>query len=204
MSAAMRKVSSLVSSQWLAGQLTKPSEGLRVLDGSFHLPFMKRNALQEFRTGHIPGAQFFDIDACSDKSSEFDHMLPPKDVFEEYAGNLGIDNDTHVVVYDNNETFGLFSAQRVWWTFRVYGHDLVSVLDGGLPAWKLDEFETTDEIDKVTSKVFKAQPRNDALIKTYDQMLANVTNECAEFPIVDARPAGRFEGTAPEPRAGEI
>lgn len=203
MSSSVRKVSTLVSTKWLADQLAQPSApALRVLDGSFHLPFMKRNAFQEFCQGHITGAQFFDLDACSDKSSEYDHMLPPGEQFANYVGNLGIDNDTHIVVYDNNDTFGLFSAQRVWWTFRIFGHPLVSVLNGGLPAWKRDGYDLTDEIDKVDAKVFKAATRNDALIKSFEQMKANVAEGCQDFAVMDARPAGRFEGTSPEPRPG--
>ena len=174
---------------------------LSVLDCSWHMPIAKRNARREFTQSHIPGAQFFDIDECCDKSSEYDHMLPQKEEFEEYVGKMGVGNHIHVVVYDNNANFGLFSAPRVWWMFRMYGHSSVSVLDGGFPKWIEKEYGTTDERADLPPQTFKAFPNND-FVKSYDDMLENLTKK--SFAVVDARSAGRFEGTAPEPRPGTL
>ena len=135
-------VEALVKTQWLRQQMLNGAKNLRILDGSWHLPITKRDAKKEYEEKRIPGALFFDIDACSDKSSPYEHMIPSAEEFSQYVQKLGITNDTHVVVYDRHEKFGLFSAPRVWWTFRVFGHNLVSVVDGGLPKWCSDGFPT--------------------------------------------------------------
>ena len=176
---------------------------IRVLDCTWHLPTPgspPRNAREDFHSQHIPGAQFFDIDANSDQSSPYEHMLPPPAQFEESAGKLGINNDTHVIVYDNNTNFGVFSAQRVWWTFRVFGHDLVTVLDGGLPRWKKEGLPVTAEIETVPKQTFRAR-FNTGLIKYFEDMEQNIRTK--EYQVIDARSAPRFHGKAPEPREGE-
>jgi thiosulfate/3-mercaptopyruvate sulfurtransferase len=182
---------------------------LRILDGSWHLPFTGRKGLVEWRTDHIPGSVYFDIDACADTSDPaVEHMLPSAEKFEEYVGKLGINNDTHVVVYDNNYTFGMFSAPRVWFMFKVFGHDRVSILDGGLPAW-LDgtSMFVTDEAPKIQPQDFKANFRPE-MVKSFEDVEMGIIereeNPDKVFQIIDARPAGRFNGTAPEPRPGEI
>ena len=106
-----------------------------VVDGSYSLPTQKRDAHAEYRAGHIPGAVFFDIDAVSDHSTELPHMLPGPTQFGEAVGALGIGDGDTVVVYDS---VGLFSAPRVWWTFRIFGAKNVYILDGGLPKWKAE------------------------------------------------------------------
>ncbi len=197
MSGAAR--STMVTTKWLAEKLTSNATNFRVLDGSWHMPFTRRKPMQEFYHKHIPGALFFGIDDCCDKDTELDHMLPAAEKFENYVGSLGINNDTHVVVYDNNENFGLFSAQRVWWTFRAFGHEQVSILDGGLPKWEKDGYETTDEVLAVEAQTFKANFQSQ-LVRSFDDLQKNL--ESKEFTVLDARPAGRFEGTSPEPRTG--
>ncbi|OCT83186.1 hypothetical protein XELAEV_18025723mg [Xenopus laevis] len=124
----------LVSPRWLWDTLRNGSAlsgTLRVLDASWHLPKSGRDGWREYKERHIPGSYFFDIDACSDRTSPYDHMLPTADQFSEYAGSLGISNDSHIVVYDASD-FGSYSAPRVWWMFRIFGHPQVSVLDGGI------------------------------------------------------------------------
>ena len=175
---------------------------IRVLDGSWHMPFTKRKPFQEFHRNHIPTAQFFDIDDCCEKSADSpEHMLPSPAQFADYVGRLGINNRTHVIVYDNNPTFGLFSAQRVWWTFRVFGHDHVSILEGGLPKWTADDYELTDEVLHVDTEMFVPDFKPE-MVKSFAEMETNLQE--GAFSVVDARPAGRFEGTAPEPRPGTI
>jgi len=191
---------SLVTTAWLATELGRPD--LQVLDGTYFLPAMQRDALAEFRAGHIPGAAFFDIDAIADKSSPLPHMLPTPEQFEAAVGNLGVGNETQVVVYD---ALGLMSAARVWWMFRVFGHTRVAVLDGGLPKWTAEGRPLASGDAAPPAKRFQAafQPH---LVRSADQMLANIGSGMEQ--VVDARAAGRFEGSEPEVwpgrRAGHI
>ncbi|KAK3601836.1 hypothetical protein CHS0354_041757 [Potamilus streckersoni] len=195
----MHKISALISVKQLASAIGQGSKNVRVLDASWYLPSMNRNPKEEFESTHIPGAQFFDIDDCCDKNSSFDHMLPSPREFENYVGRLGISNKTHVVVYDTNATFGIFSAQRVWWTFRVFGHDLVSVLDGGFSRWCSDGQPVTTEKFNYPFEKFEAKFRPH-LIKAFPDIENNLKEK--NFQLVDARATGRFNGTAPEPRIG--
>ena len=184
----------VVSADWLADNLDNPA--VVVLDSSYHLPTVKRDARTEFDGLRIPGARFFDFDgAIKDPESDQAHMLPPPDRFAVEAGKLGIDNDTFVVAYDVN---GMFSAARCWWMFRTFEHERVAVLDGGLPAWERagHSVETTPPAP-VAPKHFAASLRR-ALVKSVDQVLAAVDSA----DILDARAAGRFHGTDPEPRPG--
>lgn len=192
----------LVSAQWLADAVANKLVGpqLRILDASWYLPKTKRVARDEFAQTHIPGASFFDIDDCCDKTSPFDHMLPTSSDFSQYVGNLGIGNDTHVVVYDTND-LGSFSAPRVWWMFRVFGHNLVSVLDGGLRTWVADGYPLTSEHREPEGREFRAS-LNSSWVKSYEEVLENIRTK--QVQVVDARSAGRFRGTEPEPRDGEL
>ena len=122
----------VVTAAWLAAESGADSN-VRVLDGSWHLPTMARDPAAEFLEAHIPGAAFFDIDGICDPDSSLPHMLPSPEHFARSVSALGIGNDSHVVVYD---TVGLYSAARVWWMFRIFGHGHVSVLSGGLPRWQ--------------------------------------------------------------------
>ena len=126
-------------------------------------------------------------------------MLPSPSVFEDYIGNLGIDNDTHVVVYDTSD-FALFSAQRLWWTFRVFGHTSVSLLEGGFNQWVKDGYETTQDMEQVQPTKFKAT-FNAHMVKSFEDLERNITEK--KFTVIDARAAPRFEGTGPEPRPGK-
>lgn len=188
----------LVAARWLADAVKNNRVGpnLRILDASWYLPKMKRNPRAEFEKTHIPGASFFDIDECCDKSSEFDHMLPTGGEFAHYVGNLGIGNNTHVVVYDASD-FGSFSAPRVWWMFRVFGHTSVSVLDGGLKNWLTGGHPVTEQYSKPACAEFRAS-FNKSWVKTYEDILNNIKTK--EFQVVDARANGRFRGVEPEPR----
>ncbi|KAL4239880.1 hypothetical protein ACF0H5_000680 [Mactra antiquata] len=192
----MFKLSTLVTSKALAESLDKFPNKLRVLDATWFLPNSGRNGFKNYKEGHIPGAVFFDIDECSAKS-DYEHMLPSESQFADYVGNLGIDNDTHVVVYNDNPEFALFSAPRVWWTFKVFGHHSVSILNGGLKAWKDDRREIVSGVESVPKKSFKAK-LNTGWIKSYEDMVDNIKSK--KFQVIDARSSGRFHGTQPEPR----
>ncbi|XP_052369193.1 3-mercaptopyruvate sulfurtransferase-like [Oncorhynchus nerka] len=188
----------IVASKWLLDAVKDQRVGpkLRVLDTSWYLPKLRRNAKSEFKKRHIPGAAFFDIDQCCDKTSPLDHMLPSERIFADYVGNLGIGNDTHVVVYDASN-FGAFSAPRVWWMFRVFGHSSVSVLNGGLKNWANEGLPVSDRYSRPEQTEFKAS-LNRSWVKTYEDILDNLDSK--EFQVVDARPGGRFRGVDPEPR----
>ncbi|KAG9340361.1 hypothetical protein JZ751_021474 [Albula glossodonta] len=191
-------IQALVRAKWLvdAVKANKIGPSLRVLDTSWYLPKLKRNAKNEFKEGHIPGASFFDIDECCDKTSSLDHMLPTEREFADYVGNLGIGNKTHVIVYDASD-FGSFSAPRVWWMFRVFGHDLVSVLDGGLKNWVQEGNPVTAEYSKAEPTEFQASLKQ-SWVKSYEDVLGNLDSK--QFQLVDARSSGRFRGIEPEPR----
>jgi thiosulfate/3-mercaptopyruvate sulfurtransferase len=185
----------LVSTEWLAGKLSDPN--VVMLDGSFYLPTVKRYANAEFEASHIAGAQRFDIDAIADHSTPLPHMLPSAEDFASAAGKLGIGNDTTVVIYDGT---GLGGSPRVWWTFRVFGHDNVRILDGGLPTWKAEGRPMESGPAKARApKTFKAA-LNRKMIASVDDVKKVLLDKTAQ--VVDARPADRFRGEAPEPRPG--
>jgi thiosulfate/3-mercaptopyruvate sulfurtransferase len=183
----------LVSTEWLADHLNDGN--VAVVDGSY-LVLQKRDALAEYRAGHIPGAVFFDVDAIADHSSELPHMAPGPTQFGEAVGALGISNDMTVVIYDS---LGLYSAPRVWWTFRVFGAKNVYILDGGLPKWKAEGRSLETGESKRPLKKFQAEMNVSAVATLADMRMA-VADESVQ--IVDARSAERFAGKAPEPRPG--
>ena len=185
----------IVETDWLADHLNAPD--LIVLDGSWHLPTAGRDARAEYNAEHIPGALFFDIDDLTDEKSNLPHMLPSSVKFASRMKKMGVGDGMRIVVYD---TYGLFSAARVWWTFRAMGHRDVAVLNGGFKKWKAEgrEIEDMPPIQR-TARHFTPHV-NAELIRDMDDMKAYI--EKGNMQIVDARPAGRFEGKDPEPRPG--
>lgn len=195
MSSEMKPASSaLVTAQWLQDHLDAPD--IVVVDGSYYLPAMKRNAREEYLAGHIPGAIYFDIDAISDHSSSLPHMLPSPEAFSSAMRNLGIGDGTTIVVYDG---VGLFSAPRVWWTFRTFGVRDVFILDGGLTKWKAEGRPLDFGEVRRTPRHFTARFNRGAVADVEDVKKALAH---PDIQVVDARSAGRFAGTAPEPRPG--
>jgi thiosulfate/3-mercaptopyruvate sulfurtransferase len=183
----------LKSTEWLAGQLGKPD--LVVVDGSYYLTTQKRDARAEYRASHIPGAVFFDINAIADRDTDLPHMLPGPAQFAQEVGALGIADTDTIVVYDG---MGLFSAPRVWWTFRIFGAKNVFILDGGFPAWKAEGRPTESGETKREPRTFKAEMDTGAVAMLPDvQVALNAGSQ-----VVDARSAGRFNGREPEPRPG--
>jgi thiosulfate/3-mercaptopyruvate sulfurtransferase len=183
--------STLVSTAWLAGHLGE----VVVLDATWFLPTEKRDPRAEFGATHIPGAQWFDIDGIADRATSLPHMLPDADTFAHAVGAMGIGNDTHVVVYDRN---AMAPAARVWWTFRVFGHDDVSVLDGGLAKWRSEGRSVANAAGSRAARSFTARLRP-ALVADLAAVRAAARNGAA---VLDARTPGRFRGTEPEPRPG--
>ena len=184
---------SLVSTDWLAEHMTAPD--VRVVDGSWFLPSIGRDARAEYEEAHIPGAVFFDIDDIADTDSPLPHMLPAPEKFSARVRKLGLGDGNRIVVYD---ALGLFSAARVWWMFRAFGHDDVAVLDGGLPKWLAEGRPTEPGARMPQERHFTAR-LNHLMVRDLDQVRANIASARAQ--LVDVRPAGRFEGTDPEPRA---
>lgn len=190
----------LVSTQWLADHGGNPA--LRILDGSFKMPGVTPTATQDFAAAHLPGAVFFDIDAIADRASPLPHMLPTSEDFARAASALGIGNTNPVIVYDAGNYMG---APRVWWTFRVFGHHNVRVLDGGLKKWRAEGRPLTDTIPTPHSVPFTAAFEC-ARVRGKNQLVANLAAQAEQ--VIDARTRERFEGGVIEPwpgrRAGRI
>ncbi|KAL7593170.1 thiosulfate/3-mercaptopyruvate sulfurtransferase 1, mitochondrial isoform X1 [Lactuca sativa] len=205
----------VVSVDWLHANLREPD--MKVLDASWYMPDEQRNPLQEYQVAHIPGALFFDVDGISDRTTNLPHMLPSEEAFAAAVSALGIENKDGVVVYDGK---GIFSAARVWWMFRVFGHDRVWVLDGGLPMWRASGFDV--ESSASSDAILKASAASEAIEKVYHgQAVGPVTFQTKYQPHlvwtleqvkkntedqthqhVDARSKARFDGVAAEPRKG--
>lgn len=185
----------IVETEWLAQHLDSPDVVL--LDGSSHLPTSGRNARQGFAAEHIPGAYFFDIDEVADKKNPLPHMLPSSVQFASQIKAMGIGDGTRVIVYD---TEGLYSAARVWWMFRTMGHEDVAVLNGGMKKWKAEGRPVTDEPSPKRHPRHFTPRANAALVRDASDVHALIGHPSVQ--IVDARAAGRFTGSAPEPRKG--
>ncbi|MCP5432715.1 MAG: 3-mercaptopyruvate sulfurtransferase [Alphaproteobacteria bacterium] len=184
----------LVTADWLAAH--RGEAGLKIVDGSWYLPQTGRDARAEFAGAHIPGAVFFDLDEIADRASPLPHMLPAPEAFAAAVGAMGISEADPVVVYDGA---GFLSAPRVWWTFTVMGHRTVAVLEGGLPAWRSRGLPL--EAGEGTRLPAKYRPRfRPELVRSREEMREAVAARAAQ--IMDARPAGRFEGREAEPRPG--
>ncbi|WP_237151594.1 3-mercaptopyruvate sulfurtransferase [Oryzibacter oryziterrae] len=183
-----------VTPEWLAEHLNAPD--VVTVDASWHMPASGRSGEKEYLAEHIPGAVFFDIDAHADKSTDLPHMLPRPEAFASAMRKLGIGDGQKIVVYDS---VGLFSAPRVWWTFKTFGAADVVILDGGLPAWKALGLPLTDGPVRRSEKHFTARLDNSA-VKDFESLSAAIGSSLLQ--IVDARSTGRFVGAEPEPRPG--
>ncbi len=184
----------LVSTEWLAAHLGEPD--LKVVDATFYLPHLKRDARAEFEQAHLPGAVFFDIEAISDHANPLPHMLPDARAFADAVGALGIATGDRVVAYGG---LGLIASARVWWTFRVFGHEQVAVLDGGAAKWKNEGRPLEAGAPSPAPRPFAARLRKD-LVADLDRVLATLERRDAQ--IIDARSRGRFAATEPEIRPG--
>ena len=182
-----------VSTGWLAARLG--TSGIRVVDASWYLPGSDRDAAADYRAGHIPGAVFFDIDAISDQRSPLPHMLPSAADFAARMSTLGLSDSDTLVIYDGSGVN--LSAARVWWMFRIFGHDRVTVLDGGMEKWRseqrpIDQGEITLPPGNFTARL------DPGAVRDLDAIRANIVNQAEQ--LVDVRSRGRFDGVEPEPR----
>jgi thiosulfate/3-mercaptopyruvate sulfurtransferase len=184
-----------VSTAWLQERLD--DSDLVVVDGSWYLPTQNRDPNAEYLAGHIPGAVRFDIDTVKDASSPLPHMLPSPEEFARTAGAMGISETMTIVVYDGS---GLFAAPRVRWTFRAFGARNVSILDGGFPAWTAEGRPVETGPEKPRAKrEFRPSFDPSAVV---DAAAVQEALRSGAALVVDARPADRFRGEAPEPRPG--
>ncbi len=189
------KPDALVSTEWLAQHMDAPD--VRIVDATWFMPGAGRDARAEYNTCHIPGAVYFDIDDIADSDSPLPHMLPSAEKFSSRMRKLGLGDGNRIAVYDANG--GFMAAQRVWWTLRVFGHDDVCVLDGGLPKWLAEERAVEDLPPAPMQKHFSAI-MNNTLVRSRDQVLSNL--ETSREQIIDARSSERFVGSVAEPRPG--
>jgi thiosulfate/3-mercaptopyruvate sulfurtransferase len=180
----------LVSTEWLAAHLSDPH--VRVLDSSFKQPGITPTARQDYDSGHIPGAVFFDIDDVAQPGTSLPHMIPSAELFARKMAERGIGNDDRVIVYDAN---GLSSAGRAWWMMRLFGHDNVALLDGGLPKWKAEGRPLETTAPPIPQRQFTARFRPE-LVRDVAAIRANLASHAEQ--VVDARAVGRFDGTAEE------
>jgi thiosulfate/3-mercaptopyruvate sulfurtransferase len=185
----------LVSTAWLGAERGAPD--LLGVDASWYLPAMNRDPRKEYLEAHIPGAIFWDLDALSDLGSPLPHMLPDAETFARSVGQLGISNDDRIVVYDGSGTN--LRAPRVWWMFRVFGHDQVAVRDGGFQKWAAESRPVAAGLETRAPVRFEARFRPE-LVRDRSQVQA--ASESGAVQLLDARSAGRFAGTEPEPRPG--
>ena len=184
----------LVGTDWLAEHLN--DEDVKIVDATWFLPTMGRDAEIEYELRHIPGAIRFDIDAIATEIDDLPHMMPSPAKFAKEVGKLGISRQDKVICYD--ALGGFCAAARVWWMFRAFGHDHVAVLDGGLPKWMAEKRPIDKGVVEPIPTHYEEAPLKEVLIRRYDDILKNIDSK--EETLVDARSAGRFRGEEPEPR----
>lgn len=179
--------SALVRSDWLAEHLV--DAGLRILDCTWHHVSTNLDGRTQYRGRHLPGAVHFDIDHVCDPSSTLPHMLPGPEDFAKKVGLLGIGNEDRIVVYDRAS--GGSAAARVWWMFRVFGHENIAVLDGGLTKWSKEKLPAEMTAVRPEPRTFTAA-YNSALVRGLDDMSANLATRAEQ--IVDVREEAQFTG----------
>jgi thiosulfate/3-mercaptopyruvate sulfurtransferase len=184
----------LVSTEWLAAHMKDPD--LRILDGSWHLPTVDRDARAEYEAAHIPGARFFDIDEIADLRSDLPHMAPPVEKFMSRMRAMGVGDGHQIVVYDSG---GTTVATRTWWTFRLMGFNDIAVLDGGLPKWQA-EGRPVEDMPPIVRDRHMTVRRQNHLVKDVTQVAA--ASKLGDYEIIDVRARGRFIGEDDEPRPG--
>ena len=184
----------LIEIEWLKKNLNNPN--VRIIDGTWHMPTSGLNAFEVFKKKHIPNAIFIDLEETSDQKSNLPHMMPDNGYFSKKISLLGINNNDHLVIYD---MYGMFSAARIWFMFKVFGHEKISILNGGFPAWIDSNGEISNQINNLEPTNYKAN-LNKSLIVNYKEVLDNLLNN--KYQIIDARSPDRFSGNSEEPRPG--
>ncbi len=185
---------SLVSTEWLSQHMSAPD--IRIVDASWYMPAEGREPKAEFEKCHIPNAVFFDIDEIADTDNPLPHMIPSPEKFSSRMRKLGLGDGNRIVVYDGS---GIRSAARAWWMIRLFGHNDVAILDGGLPKWQAEDRPISDFPGRPGEKHFSSRV-NSLMVRDKEQVRRNV--ETAKEQVLDARSRGRFEGSEAEPRSG--
>ncbi len=187
----------LIETDWLMQNLQNPD--ISIIDATWYLPGTPEDPCQQYQTSRIPGAVFFNIDEIANKETDLPHMLPTEEAFSSAVSDMNINNSDHVIIYDR---LGIFSAPRVWWTFRAMGHNKVSILNGGLKKWLAEgqPVSTTPPATKTAQSSYKGV-LNTNLVKSFEQVQKMIASGQSN-QIIDARPAPRFNGQAEEPRPG--
>ena len=186
---------SLVSTEWLAGELE--ADDLRVVDASKHPFEPERDPRAEYEASHIPGAVFLDLGALVDDAADAPNMLPPPEQFASRMQALGIGDGSRVVIYDDRSQ--VRSATRAWFMFKLFGASNVAILDGGLAKWER-EGRPVESGRRERRKRHFTTYGSGRQVRSKADMLANIDRDAEQ--VVDARPAERFEGSTPEPREG--
>ena len=187
-------MNSLIEIDWLKKNLNNPE--IKIIDGTWHMPGSGINGFDIFKEKHIPNAIFIDLDEVSDINSDLPHMMPDENYFSEKISSLGISNNDHLIIYD---MYGMFSAARIWFMFKAFGHNNISLLNGGFPAWLDSGGEVSNKINNLKTTIYKGK-LNKLLIADYQQVLENLTNQ--KYLVLDARSPERFSGISEEPRPG--
>jgi len=184
----------LIEIDWLKKNLNNPQ--IKIIDGTWHMPGSELNGFDVFKEKHIPNAIFIDLEEISDLNSDLPHMMPDEKYFSEKISSLGISNNDNLIIYD---IYGMFSAARIWFMFKAFGHNNVSLLNGGFPAWLESDGDVSNKINELKSTTYKAK-LNKLIIADYNQVLENLSNQ--KYQILDARSPDRFSGISEEPRPG--
>ena len=185
----------LISTEWLNNNLSK----VKIFDASWHLPNSKRDAKKEYSEKHIPSAIFWDLDKHSNKDSSYPHMMPNSNYWTKMLCKFGITNNDHIIVYDNSH---LYSSCRLWFALKYFGHQKVSVLNGGFQKWLKEKKHVTQKIEKIDWINSYQTSENNNWIKSKKQIDENIKSN--SFILVDARSRERFKGKSEEPRPGLI
>ena len=184
-----------VSADWLAEHIDDPQ--IQIIDARMAPPGQEhRNLAEEYRSGHLPGAVFFDIEALSDHTSPLPHMMPRPEAFAVAMRELGVSHEKHLVVYDEGN---LFSAPRAWWMLKTFGVENVSILAGGLGGWQRDELALEKGDADLPEADFEVKFDQQKIKRLTDVLVASHEGH---IQLVDARPTPRFNAQADEPRPG--
>ena len=184
----------LIEIDWLKKNLN--NKKIKIIDGTWHMPGSGLDAIEIFKEKHIPNAIFVDLEEISDQKSDLPHMMPQENYFSEKISSLGINNTDQLIIYD---MYGMFSAARIWFMFKAFGHKNVSLLNGGLPEWINSNGEISNKIKKYKQSNYKAV-LNKSLIVNYEDVLDNIKSN--KYNLLDARSPERFLGRDNEPRPG--
>ncbi len=184
----------LIEINWLKKNLNNPQ--IKIIDGTWHMPATSLNANEIFKEKHIENSIFIDLEEISDPNSDLPHMMPSNNYLSKKISSLGINNNDHLIIYD---MYGMFSAARIWFMFKAFDHNNVSILNGGFPAWVKSGGKISNKINKLEPTTYKAN-LNKSLIVNYKEVLNNLSNNKCQ--IIDARSPDRFSGNSKEPRPG--